>query len=331
MKDIIQKRSELLVSNWSIIHKAFCFEDNLVKTIAAASFAEKDKTADVELIKDCRKLLREKQGIFSDFRGENEVIVSTKMALSGNPEKYLDEIIEVYKLLQKGKFFSSSYRILSAMSVCDAGRFSEAEKIVEKTNTLLNGMKKKHPFIATDEDTCFATLLAMTGREVDDLLAELEEAYPYIKKSFALHENSAYSLAQILTIHKGSIEDKRDKVLDIYDTFKAKGAPYGKEFELASLGALLDIDADKDELVSEIIEVSEFLKGHKGFGMLDMSKHTKLMIGTMIIAGAYSSDNLNTESIVGNTITGLITEQIAMAALYTVIITSSVVAASSSN
>ena len=331
MNDIIMKRTELFVSNWSLIHKGFFLEDNLLITVAAADFAQKDKTADVELLKDCRKLLREKQGLMSEFRGNNELAVSTKMALSGNPEKYVDEIIEVYNLFQKGKFFSSAYRVLAAMTVCDAGRFSEAESIVERTNALLNGMNKKHPFITSNEDTCFTVLLAMTDKEVDNILAELEETYQYIKKSFALHEDAAYSLAQVLTTFGGNLEDKRDKVLDIYNTFKAKGAKYGKDFELAALGSLIDIDIDKEELVSEIIEVSDYLKGKKGFGMLDMGRQERLLFGTMLVAGAYAPDNYKTDaSIIGGTVARVITEQIAMCAII-MIAASSSVAASSSN
>ncbi len=332
MKEIFQRRSELLVSNRKTIHKEFFLEDSLLITISAATFAEIDKSVDAENLKDCKKLLREKQGIFSELRGNNELTVATKMALSGDPEGYLDNVTTVYKLLQKGKFFDSAYRVIAAITICDAGKISEAESIVEKTNAILKGMKKQHPFLTNDEDTTFAVLLALTDRSVEDILAELEETFPYIKKSFSLHDNAVYSLCQVLATYDGNIEEKRDKVLDIYEIFKAKGAKYGADYELASLGTLINIDTDKDELVSEIIEVAEYLKGNKGFGMLDMSKQKRLMFGTMIVAGAYAADNYKTNaSVVGGAVASVIAMQTAMLVAIMMAASASSAAAASSN
>ena len=287
MKEIIERRSELLVANQAAMCKAFKFEHSLTNAVVAASFSEKDKEADVDLIKESRNILKKKQGFFSDFRSYNELIISARMSLSGNPEKYLDDMIEVYGKFNKGKILGSSYRVLAAMSICDQGKVAEADRLIEKTNEILKGMKKIHPFITSDEDTCFAVLLAMTDKSVEDILAELEDSYQIIKQNFAFHDNAAYSLSQVLTAYNGSVEDKCQKTLELFNAFKAAGSKYGKNYELASLGALIDIDADKDELVSDIIWVADYLKGKKGFGMLDMGKETRLMFGTMLVSGAY--------------------------------------------
>ncbi|WP_022762791.1 DUF4003 family protein [Butyrivibrio sp. AD3002] len=330
MKNIVQKRCELLVENRNLIQEGFMLENSLLKAVAAAAFAEKEKTVDVDYLKECRSLLRDKQGALSSFRGNNELIVSTKMALGSDPEKYIDEVIEVYKKFQKGKCFGSTFRVLAAMSICDAGKFSEADAIIEKTNNLLEGMRKKHPFIATDEDTSFAVLLAMTEKSVEEILTELEEAFGYIKKSFSFHDNAAYSLTQVLTIFDGSYEDKRDKVLEIYNAFKAAGLKYGKEYELASLGTLININLSTGELVSEVAEAAKFFDGKKGFGMLDMNKQTKLMLGAMVVSGAYSEKSTVTDaSVTSGAISMIIAEQTAM--LVAIMIASSSAAASSSS
>ncbi len=301
MREVIEKRTELLAENQATLCKAFKLEHSLTNAVVAAAFAEQDRTADPELIKESRKLLKSKQGVFSDFRSYNELIVSTRMALSENPEKYLEEVMEVYDMFQKGKFFGSSYRVLAAMSIVDQGKFSEADAIVEKTKTLLKEMNKVHPFITSDEDTCFVVLLAMTDKSVEDILTELEESYKVCKKNFAFHDNAAYSLAQVLTAYDGDFQSKADKAFDFFNAFKEAGTKYGKEYELASLGALIDIDADKNDIVNEIIEVAEYLKGKKGFGMLDMGKEGRLMFGTMLVSGAYlSGDKANASSIGGD-------------------------------
>jgi hypothetical protein len=329
MKSTVQRRCESLVENRQLISTVSKLERGLIKIIAASSYTEKDKMADVELIKDCLKLLKKKQNVFSDLRGNNELIIATKMALSGNPEGYLDNVLEVYKKFQKGKFFGSVYRVLAATSICDAGKLSEADAIIEKTNELLKGMNKDHPFLTSDEDTSFAVLLAMGDKSTEDILSELEETFQYIKKHFSFHENAAYSLSQVLTTYGGSPSDKTAKALEIFDAFKEAGAKYGKEYELASLGVLVDIDMNAQDLVAEIIEVAEFFKDQKGFGALELDKHTRLMLGTMIVSGVYSDENVTTAaSVASGALAAIIAQQLCM---YVAIMAATTTAVNASN
>ena len=330
MKEIIERRRELFAENQSILRKSFMLERSLTTAVVAAAFAEKNKTADVDLIKESKKLLKEKQGVFSDFRSYSELIVSARMALSENPEKYIDELIEVYDQFQKGKVFGSSYRVLAAMSIYDQGKKSEAGRLVEKANAILSGMKKAHRFLTSDEDTVFAALLAMTDKNVEDILAELEESYRILKKHFTFHDNAVYSLAQVLTAYEGSAGEKCGKVMDLFDAFKAAGAKYGKGYELASLGALAGIGADKDELVSEVIGVADYIKGKKGFGMLDMDKQSRLMLGTLLVSGAYmAADNGANESAIGGEIGRIVAVQTAIFVTMMVIMTTTAAASTS--
>ena len=332
MKEMVQRRCDLLVENWKLIHKDFKLENGIISMVAASSFMEKDQTADAEFMKECRKILRKKQGVFSEFRGNNELIVTSKMALSGNPEGYIDDVIEVYKKLQNGKFWDSTYRALAAMVICDSGRYNETDALIEKTNAIMKGMKAAHPFLTSDEDTCFAVLLAMTDKNVDDILSELEETYQYLKKNFTLHDNAVYSLSQVLTTYEGNYEQKREKALGIFEAFKAAGNKYGKDYELASLGTLIEIQGNIEEVVAEIAEISEYLKGQKGFGMLDMGKQTRLMFATMIYTQEYASDNQKTgASVVSGAVARVVAEQIAMFVAIIAATSSSSAAASSSH
>lgn len=330
MKTTVQRRCELLVENRQLVSKASVLESSLLRAVSAASYTEKDMSADVDQLKDCIKLLKKKQSAFSYLRGNTMLIIASRMALSGNPEGYLDDVIEVYKVFQKGKFFGSYYRVLASMSICDAGRSAQAEEIIEKTNALLKEMSKSHPWLTNEEDTSFAVLLAMTDKSIDEILTELEGSYQYIKKNFSFHDNAAYSLSQVLTTLDGSYDQKGDKALEIYNAFKEAGSKYGKNYELASIGALVNTDMNTEDLVSEVIEVAEFLKGKKGFGALEMDRYTRLMLGTMIVSGIYSNEKASlSASVTSGALATVIAEQLCM---YVAIMAASTsVAISSSN
>ncbi len=328
MKKAVQKRCELLVENRQLVSKASVLESTLIRAVAAASYTEKDLSADVDQLKDCIKLLKKKQSAFSYLRGNTLLIIASRMALSQNPEGYLDDVIEVYDKFQEGKFFGSYFRVLASMSICDAGRAAQAEEIVEKTNALLKGMSKSHPWITNEEDTSFAVLLAMTDKSTEDILSELEDSYRYIKKSFSFHDNAAYSLSQVLTTLDGSYNQKGDKALEIFNAFKEAGSKYGKNYELASIGALVNTDLNTEDLVSEVIEVSEYLKDKKGFGALEMDRYTRLMLGTMIVSGIYSDEKTSlSASVTSGALATVIAQQLCM---YVAIMAASTSAAVSS-
>ncbi|MBR1642926.1 MAG: DUF4003 family protein [Butyrivibrio sp.] len=329
MNETLERRCELLVENQRAMCKSFMLEHSLTNAVVAAAFAEKDQQLDVDQLRNARKLLKERKGVFSEFRSYNELMVSAKMALSADPEDYIEKAIEVYDKFQKGKILGSAYRVLAAVSVVDQGRYSDTDMIIEKTNALLKGMKKEHPFLTSDEDTCFAVLLAMTDKNVENILPELEESYQIVKKKFAFHDNAAYSLAQVLTAYEGDPQEKCERAIALFNAFKEKGAKYGKEYELASLGALIDVDAEVDEIVSEVIEVADHLKGKKGFGVLDMGKDTKLMFGTMLVSGAYMSGEKANASSISGEIGRVVALQTAILITMMMIMTTTAIASSS--
>ena len=174
MQTEVMEKCDLLVQNRNLIYRGFMLEDSLMQVIAATAFVDRDEITEVKAIKECRKLLRKKHSAFSYLRGNNELFISSKMALSDDPEKYLNNVTEIYEKLQRGKFIGSIFRVLSAVIICDAGKADEADAIIEKTEDLMEGMKSAHPFLTNDEDTCMAVLLAMTDKKTKDILKELD-------------------------------------------------------------------------------------------------------------------------------------------------------------
>ncbi len=321
MQTEVMEKCDMLVENRNIIYKGFMLEDSLMQVLAAMSFVDRGEIADVKAIKRCRKILRKKHSAFSYLRGNNELFISSKMALSDDPEKYLDDITETYEKLQVGKFFGSTYRVLSALIICDAGKADESDKIIEKTEELLNGMKEAHPFLTNDEDTCLAVLLAMTEKSSKDILSELESTYLEIKNEFMLYKNSAYSLCQVLTTLDGAYKRKCEKTIALFDSFKEAGTKYGKEYELASLGLLTNIQMDVKDIVAEVIGTAEYLKNKKGFNFWYMTKQTRLMFAAMLVSESYTGDSATSEaSVASSTVARVIAQQ---AAMFVVLVSSS--------
>ena len=97
MRASLVELSESFIKNRDIIKQGFAWENSYLYPICAAIFTDKRKTADVERMKECRDILKSKNGIFSDFRGISMLPMMAMMASS-----------DAVPLLEPKTFMSSS-------------------------------------------------------------------------------------------------------------------------------------------------------------------------------------------------------------------------------
>ncbi|MBR3142181.1 MAG: DUF4003 family protein [Clostridiales bacterium] len=286
MREELEKKLKLFVENKQKVEKVCAVEYDLNYMIASLILTGKNKEADVEQIKEAREILASKEGVFSSFRSNIEMAVITKMALSGNPEGYIDDVLEVHSKIVGKRIIDYYSFILAAMTIVDFGKKSDADRIIAKSWDILARMKKEHPILADENDITFTILLAMTDKDVDTIINEMEQCYTYIKKELKVKAdtNSIQSLCELIIMSDGDLTEKCDRAAAIFSAFKEQGMQYGSYYEFASLGALIGLDIDKDELVSTVIEVAEEMKKNKGFGIFHTDTRTRLMFAAMLVA-----------------------------------------------
>lgn len=315
MRDILRAGCELLADNRDMIHKNFVWNMDMMSITGAVIYTGEGKTADIQRIKECKTILKKHQGVFSEFRQNMEIPVLCKMALSDDPEGYLLKLINTYNVLHQGKIFGSEYMALTAISICDSKCEARVDEIVQKTRDLLKAMAKVHPFLTSEEDMAFAALLAMTNHSIDEIINETEYCFTYMKAKFAFHDNAVQSLSHVLTLCPGTPEEKCRRASAIYDALLTRHITYGKDYELASLGALVNIDMAPEELASEIADASEYLKNRKGFGDWSIGTRTRTMFAALLAAQAYSPTSIAMDaSVIGSALAIVIAEEVCMMA-----------------
>jgi hypothetical protein len=293
MKDFVKEKCDLMVRNRKVLNKSFVWDFDIMTVATSLILAGAGVEADAEKLKNCKKILRKGVGCFSSIRGIGETITVCKMAMSEDPAKYVSDLKKVYDKIMKGRFFNGEYMVLAAANVCDNGKVSEIDSLVGKFNEIDKRMKEEHPILTSAEDWSLAMLLAMTDKSVDQIIGEMEQGFDYMRDMrFRATQNGLQSLTQVLALMGGDMKTKCDKVIRFSDKFREKGVRYGKDCEIAALGTLLDIDANEDELVSEIFETADYLKKQKGFGSWHLDKKTRLMFASLIVAESYEKNDL---------------------------------------
>lgn len=315
----LEKKLELFVDNKQKIAKAFIIENELSYMMSSLILANENRQVDIEKMKEVRKILSTKAGVFSSLRDSMEMIMLAKMSLANNPEGYIDDVMEVYnKILGKRVIEYHSF-VLGALSIVDLGKKSDADRIITKAWDILDRMKKEHPILADENDFTFTILLAMTDKDTDSIISEMEECYEYLKKDLKIKadSNAIQSLCEIIIMSDGDLKEKCDKAAAIFESFKEHKMKYGSYYEFASIGALIGLDIEKEELVETVIEVSAEMKKNKGFGIFTLYEKTRLMFAAMLVAQEVSDNkdllyNYSVNGIViNNTVAMIVAEELA--------------------
>ena len=313
MKQSLREKCELLAENYTVINKDFKWEFEIMTIVAANTYTNAGMKADPEKMKECREILKKKKGIFSDLRGISELAILSKMAIDENPEGFLDDVIAVFDKVCAGRVFTSSYMVLCALIICDQHKVEQADEVIEKMKDIMEKMKKEHPLLTASEDMPLATVMALMSEDTEKQISEMEECYDILKRKFPFHNDAVQGLCQVLCLSGSGTEEKCAKAEKIFDALKKKGVKYGKDTELAALGALVDLDMEPEDIAEEIREVSDLLQAHKGFGNITLGKEYRAMFAALLVAQEYSSEVVSSDATsIGSALALIIAEEIVM-------------------
>lgn len=292
----IETRSLNLVENYRILSGRNKMEFPEMVLACAGIFLAAGVTPDMNRLAECKKLLKSKAGIFSNFRGSDELLVRCKMALSADPELYFENLEREYQRIKT--FFSGEQTVLAAMILAEQG--SSVEDLAEKTKQIYKDMKEAHPWLTSENDLPFAALMAVSGRDASSVYAEAEEIYALLGKNLHADKDTRQMLSHILAIRSGSAEEKCDKLCALADGLKAAGHSLGRGSRLAILGILADSNLPTASLVERICETDDFLKQYKPFhGIFGVGKDCRRMFAVQIVHSSLSNeDSLGTSAMV---------------------------------
>ena len=280
-----------LAENYRILAEGNRLEFSEMILACAGMYLAAGVTPDMDRLRECRALLKSRAGVFSNFRGTDELLVCCKMALAADPALYFEKLEREYQRLKT--FFSGEQTVLAAMILAE--RDSD-EGPAEKTKQIYREMKEAHPWLTSENDLPFAALMAVSGRDASAVCAEAEEIYALLGNRLRADRDTLQTLSHILAVRGGSAEEKCEKLCALAGGLKEAGHSLGTGSRLAILGILADSGLPADALVDRICETDDFLKQHKPFrGVFGVGKDSRRMFAVqMVRASLPGDDGLNT-------------------------------------
>lgn len=282
-----------LVENYRILAAGNKMEFTEMLLACAGIYLAAGREPDMDRVKECKKLLKSKAGIFSNFRGSDELLVRCKMALAPDPALYFESVEREYQHIKT--FFSGEQTVLAAMILAEQ---DVSGSLAEKTKSIYKEMKEAHPWLTSEDDLPFAALMAVSGRDASAVYAEAEEIYALLKEKLKADKNTMQMLSHILAIRSGRAEEKCEKLCALAAGLKAAGHSLGRGSRLAILGILADSGLPADTLVDRICEADDFLKQHKPFhGLFGVGRECRRMFAVQMVQASLSEeDSLGTSA-----------------------------------
>ena len=313
MRTTLEQLCNNFISNRDAVKATFKWENDQIIAASATSFLNRGVLADAAKLEDCKKLLKENTGVFSNFRGNVEVPMVAQLAMVENPADKMKKTIKIYETL-KQEFRGSEYLVLAAAVMADMVSDEQVVKMTEKARNIYDKMKKDHPFLTSSEDSVYAVLMAVSEKSDDALMEEMEVCYKKLKESFSA-SNEVQALAHVLSIAEGSAAEKCNKVVSLYDALRDAEVKYGKYHELVVLASLALLPVEQSVLVEDIKTVDAFLAEQKGYGFLGLDKKTRLMHAAMIVSCDYVKNDANDIAAMTGTLAAVAAQQAAMCAV----------------
>ena len=116
MKEKIRERCELLKNNCKAIAREFSLEKDLMSVVAGMIYTN------AGILKECKNIISKHTGMFSRFKKNVDLVLESRMAMSDDPEKYIETVIDTYNKIRKVKMKDNDFTIIAAALLCELGK-----------------------------------------------------------------------------------------------------------------------------------------------------------------------------------------------------------------
>lgn len=302
MRPSLQERCEAQIRNEVALRKGHVLEFETIMKLGALIYANAGKEVDAARIKECKRILKEKTGLLSNFRGNLQYLVQIKMALSDDPNAYLDGVMRVYDKLKSGRKLPGESLTMAATTIYENCPAELADDVVEKTREAYAKVKERHRFLTNESDMATIALMIMTGKDPNQAADQAERLFNALKDRFRIGSDTAQTVAMVLALSDKPNDQKVEDFIGLFEACKAAGHATSKDRSMAIYATYADLDANRADIVSEIGEVDAWLKGHKGYGALGVgASMRRLFAATLVLEDRQASSSaqaINTSSAV---------------------------------
>lgn len=283
MKQSLLERCQAQIRCEEAMRKSAKLEYEHVLKLCAMLHVNAGREVDAERIKECGRILKEKAGIFSNFRGTLERVVTVKMALADDPAAWISDVMDVYQQLKTGVKLPGEMIAMAAATIVENCPAERRAEIAGQSLEAYAKLKKIHPFLTDENDMSLIALMIMAGKDPDRAAQEAEELFQAMKTHYKIGVDIAQSAAMVLALSDKPANQKLEAFFTLFEACKAEKHATAKDKAMVVYSAFADADYDLAETVAAIGEVDDWLKGQKGYGALSLGTSERRLFAAAIV------------------------------------------------
>ena len=257
----LKETAKLFIQNHEILRSLISARDPRIYMACAVLFTARGMRADTLRLQTYQSILRKRFGVFSSFRGMIEPVLLTNMILHGSPERYLTEIEQILNTM--GGRIEKEYSILAAMIIAGQEDLSAADAVA-RTQDLYSRMRALWPVITSAEDLPQTAMLAVTGKDPRQLIADTQTCMELLKRFTAKNTLQAISLS--LGLINEAPQTKCDRFRALHTACQNHRIVFERGLGMAVPATLLLLDLPYDTIAKQIAQAASILQNTKGFG-----------------------------------------------------------------
>lgn len=271
--------------------------------------------------------------MLSNFRGNFERVILSKMALASDPAAYIDGVMGVYEKLASGRMLFGEMLAMASTTIYENCPTEELDAVIENTRESYAEIKTQHPVLTNESDMPIIALMIMAGKDPSEAADQAEELLVSLKDRFRVGSDAAQTAAMVLALSDKPVDQKVEDFVALFEACKAAGHATSRDQAMSIYAAYADLDADRAEIVAEIGEVDEWLKGNKGYGALGVgASMRRLFAATLVLqdrqAGSLAASAGTTSAVAQAVVEHMLLLLILIMLIVMMIIVSSMVASS---
>jgi hypothetical protein len=283
MRHTLQERCEAQIRNEAMLRKGHKLEFESIMKLAAMLYVNAGREVDVARLRECKRILKDKVGLFSNFRGHMQYLVQVKMALSDDPAAYLDGVLDIYQRLKAGRVLPGEMVAMAATTIYENCPADVRDTVVDKTRKAYAKIKEQHRFLTGEEDLALIALMVLADIDPDRAAVRAEEMYAILKGRYLPGSDTPQTVAMVLSLSEKPAEQNAQGFFGLYDACKAAGHATSKDKAMAIYATYADLEANLSEVVAEIGEVDDWLKRQKGYGALGVGASIRRLFAATLV------------------------------------------------
>ena len=285
----LQARCDRQVENEKALRNMSTLESEASIKVGSLLYTAQDLPVDDDNVYEVKKILEKKDEFFSNFRGVLQCLLLLRMAVSRDPESYIDKVIIIYNKLEKGSGISGLFAVLSAVIIAEEHGDQEIESVISKVLELFANIQKNHPERSNASELAYVALMLLSGKADIRLEDEKEKIYKALKEKLQLPDDAARATSLVLMTNSQSAEIKTDAFVNFYNNLNKTGHATSKSQYMSIYGAFADLTyleklgIPESETIAAIGEVDDYLKRKTGYGLFSISRDMRRVLAATLV------------------------------------------------